>query len=232
MAKIVSTSAYGNDDRYITGAIRQFELTQQFYPGWEYRLYTDDKAKFESIADRANIIEVKQGHGVFWRFLPMFEDENNTVIVRDSDGRITLREQMAVNEWIESKFKFHTFRDHEAHYEFPVIACAFGYKGKLPNKILSIMNEYMLNTNYYTNDQVFLRDVVFPFVKDSTLIHSMNEGWFGETRKKLENPYSFCGNGFYANDMPIYPSTLAEIKNFDSNKLDSKYKFDLGKLSK
>jgi hypothetical protein len=60
----------------------------------------------------------------------------------------------------------------------------------------------------------------------------MNEGWFGETRKKLENPYSFCGNGFYANDMPIYPSTLAEIKNFDSNKLDSKYKFDLGKLSK
>jgi hypothetical protein len=230
MAKIVSTSAYGNDNRYITGAIRQFELTQQFYPGWEYRLYTDDKAKFESIADRANIIEVKQGHGVFWRFLPMFEDENNTVIVRDSDGRITLREQMAVNEWVESDFKFHTFRDHEAHYEFPVIACAFGYKGKLPNKILSIMNEYMLNTNYYTNDQVFLRDVVFPFVKDSTLIHSMYEGWFGETRKRLVNTYDFCGNGYDENDMLLYPSTLAECVGFDLSKVSNEFKFNDGIL--
>lgn len=231
MAKIVSTSAYGNDDRYIIGAIRQFELTQHFYPGWEYRLYTDDKTKFESIADRANIIEVKEGHGVFWRFLPMFEDETHTVIVRDSDGRITLREQMAVNEWVESDFKFHTFRDHEAHYEFPVIACAFGYKGKLPAKILSIMNEYMLNTNYYTNDQVFLRDVVFPFVKDTALIHSMNEGWFGETRKQLVNPYDFCGNGYDKNDMPLYPSTLAECAGFDLSKLPSECKFNNGMLS-
>ena len=231
MTKIVATSVYGNSPRYITGAIRQFELTKKFYPGWEYRIYTDDKTKFSSIADEANIIEMDKGHGVFWRFLPMFEDENNIVIVRDSDGRITLREQMAVEEWLKSDFRFHTFRDHEAHFQFPVIACAFGYKGKLADKLLDVMNNYMLNTNYYTNDQVYLRDDIFPIVKDSALIHSMNEGWFGETRNQLINSFDFCGNGYDENDMPLYPSTLAECNGFDPKTVSEKYKFNYGYLT-
>jgi hypothetical protein len=232
MNKIITTSVYGDNPRYIIGAKRQVELAKEFYPNWKFRIYADDASKFNDIQDTAEIVEIKdKSHGVFWRFMPMFESEDNVVIVRDADGRITLREQIAVNEWLASDKKFHTFRDHEAHFQFPVIACAFGYRGKLSNELFDIMSKFMTNTNYYTNDQVYLRDFVFPDVQNSCMIHSMKEGWFGESRLKLKNPFSFCGNGYTENDMPLYPSTLKECENFNANDVSPMYKFDNGALN-
>jgi len=229
MKKIFCISSYGNSPRYIVGAHRQYELAKKFFPGWEFRAYVDNASNYNM--PNANVIEVKDGsHGVFWRFEPLFENENNLVIVRDSDGRITQREFMAVKEWEDSDKKFHVFRDHEAHYEFPVIACAFGYKGKLPEQLHNIMHEFASKTNYYTNDQVYLRDFVWQFVKNDIMIHCMKEGWFGETRSKLINRYSFCGNGYDENDMPLYPPTLAEMCEFNTKHLNIKFKFDEGKL--
>lgn len=227
MNKIISLSAYGQNPRYIVGMHRQYELAKQFYKDWEFRAYVDDKANYHM--PDANIIEVKdESHGVFWRFEPLFENDNNLVIVRDSDGRITYREMMAVNEWIMSSNSFHVYRDHEAHFEFPVIACAFGYKGRLSEYLHNVMLHFATKTNYYTNDQVYLRDFVWPSVKDNCMIHSMHEGWFGETRLQLKNPYSFCGNGFDEFDMPLYPPSMSAFKEFDQPNLDIKFKFDKG----
>jgi len=227
--KIVSTSEYGNNIRYVFGAIRQYELTKEFYPDWTYRIYTDDRKRYEKLMPDAQIIEVKDNsHGVFWRFLPLFEDQDNIVIVRDADGRISQREQKAVNEWVDSSKAFHIYRDHEAHYEFPIIACAFGFKGKLPDYILDVMNKFMFNTNYYTNDQVYLRDYIYPYVKETTMIHCMKEGWFKDTRLKLKNKYSFCGNGYDEHDMPLYPGSMKEFEGFDQKNLPASAKFDKG----
>jgi hypothetical protein len=227
MNKIVSVSAYGANPRYITGMHRQYELSKQFYKDWEFRAYVDNKSNYHM--PDANIIEVKDGsHGVFWRFEPLFENDDNLVIVRDSDGRITYREMMAVNEWVNSSNTFHVYRDHEAHFEFPVIACAFGYKGKLSAFLHNIMHQFATKTNYYTNDQVYLRDFVWPTVKDNCMVHSMHEGWFAETRNQLKNPYSFCGNGFDEFDMPLYPPSMAALKGFDQPNLDNCFKFDKG----
>lgn len=229
MNHIISVSAYGNNPRYIVGMHRQYELAKKFYPGWEFRAYVDNASNY-NMPD-ANIIEVKDGsHGVFWRFEPMFEDDNNLVIVRDADGRITQREFMAVKEWVDSNKKFHVYRDHEAHFEFPVIACAFGYKGKLPDYLRNIMHEFATKTNYYTNDQVYLRDYLWKYVQNDVMIHTMNEGWFGDTRKKLVNPYTFCGNGYDEFDMPLYPSTMLEMQGFNQKHIDKRFRFDGGIL--
>jgi hypothetical protein len=227
--KIVSISSYGTNPRYIIGAHKQYDLCKIFYPDWEFRAYVDDASNYNM--SEAKVIEVKDGsHGVFWRFEPLFESDDNIVIVRDSDGRITHREQMAVQEWLSSDKKFHVYRDHEAHFEFPVIACAFGLKGKLSENLHLIMKEFATKTNYYTNDQVYLREFVFKEVQNSVMIHSMHEGWFGETRRRLVNPFSFCGNGYDEFDMPLYPSSLQEMQGFEQKNLDKKFKFDKGVL--
>jgi len=230
MKKITSLSVWGDAPRYIVGANRQYELTKKYYPDWEFRIYTDDKNKFSNLTD-ANIIEVTDGsYGMYWRFRAMFEDENNIVIVRDSDSRITVREQRAVNEWIASDKKFHTFRDHQAHFEFPIIGCAFGYKGKFNKQTETLLNSYTQELNYYVGDQIFLKDVIWPLVKDNAMIHSMHDSWFKETRNQLVNPYDFCGNGYDENDMPLYPPTLAECAGFDPKTLSVKNKFNYGYL--
>jgi hypothetical protein len=228
--KIISISVWGDNPRYIVGANRQYELAKLYYPDWEFRIYTDDKNKVANLTD-ANIIEVTDGsYGMYWRFRAMFESDNNIVIVRDSDSRINIREQRAVNDWINSDKKFHTFRDHDAHFEFPIIGCAFGYKGKFITPVFNLMNKYAEQLNYYVGDQIFLRDVIWPLVQDTALVHSMNEGWFGETRALLVNPYDFCGNGYDEHDMPMYPPTLKECAGFDPKSVSKKYKFNNGEL--
>ena len=228
--KIISLSVWGNDPRYITGANIQYVLAKQFYPDWEFRIYTDNKNKFVNLLN-ANIIEVTDGsYGMYWRFRAMFEDDNNIVIVRDSDSRITFREQQAVDQWLESDKKFHTFKDHEAHFEFPIIGCAFGYKGKFEPSILDLMNSYTKKFNYYVGDQIFLKEVIWPLVQDSAMIHSMKDGWFKETRERLVNPYDFCGNGYDENDMPLYPPSLAECAGFNPKNISNKFKFNKGIL--
>jgi hypothetical protein len=230
MKKIISISVWGDNPRYIVGANRQYELAKEFYPDWTFRIYTDDRNKFTHLTD-AQIIQVVDGsYGMYWRFGAMFEDKNNIVLVRDSDSRITPREVRAVNEWLESDKLFHTFRDHDAHFEFPIIGCAFGYKGRFDNNEHKRMLEYRSQLNYYVGDQIYLRDAIYPLIKDSIMVHSMTEGWFGETRKKLVNSYDFCGNGYDENDMPLYPPTLAECNGFDPKTVSAEFKFNKGLL--
>lgn len=232
MNKILSMTAYGKDSRYFVGAKRQVELSKKYYPDFKVRIYTDDIKQFYSIENEVDLIEIKDDSGVFWRFHPLFESNDNIVLVRDSDGRITAREALAVNEWLESPYSFHTWKDHEAHYEFPIIACAFGFKGKFNLEIFNAMKTLQQERFFYLNDQYFLRDFIYPIVKNDSLIHDFNqEGWFKDTKAKLINKYDFCGNGYNQFDMPLYAETIASMAEFDIKKLSEKNRFNEGVMS-
>jgi hypothetical protein len=229
--KIFSMSVYGSSMRYIVGALRQFELCQKYFPDWQVRIYTDNADNFITISDRALIIPVSDpSYGVFWRFRPLFESTSNIVVVRDSDSRITQREQMAVNLWIQSSHDFHVIKDHEAHYEWPVNAGMFACRGKLSVDLYNSM-VHAQNNHYYTSDQVWLKDHVWPQKQTTALVHSMNvTGWFSQSRSQLINPYSFIGNGYDEHDMPIYPHTFTPgwtLSSFTEND-----RFDEGLLRK
>ena len=233
MVKLLTMSVWGDNPRYIIGARQQTRLASQFYPEFRVQIYTDNADRFKNLSPWYNvdIIQRDDDNGVFWRFEPMFQSEDNIVIVRDSDGRITQREARAVNEWLDSDKKFHTFRDHQSHLEYPIIACAFGYKGKLPDQQLTQMLAIKSQPFYYTNDQVYLRDYVWPIVKDDSMIHQYDQpGWFKESRERLKNRFSFCGNGYDEYDMPLYPPSLEECSGFDPSTVNEKYKFDKGML--
>lgn len=226
--KIISMSVWGDNPRYIEGARRQVELAKEFYPDWKVRIYIDDKSKLADLD--AELVEVTDGsYGMFWRFEPMFEDENNIVMVRDSDSRITIREQMAINEWLQSDKKFHTFKDHEAHYQFKIIGCAFAFKGKFPKEVHDKMQDYVKRMGVYVGDQIFLQEVIWPLVENDAMVHSMmDDGWFKDTRKRLKNKFSFCGNGYSEKDLPLYPSRFKDFANWDPTNVSEETKFDKG----
>lgn len=208
--KIFSMSAYGTNPRYIVGAKRQVELVQKFLPEWEIRIYTDNISNF-SFADKN--IKILLGpaniHGSFWRFLPVFESPDNITVIRDSDSRISLRETNAVNEWILQDCLFHNIKDHNAHYEWPIMAGMWGYKGQLPTLFWEQSLLYSHNNNDYTKDQMWLRDIVWPHVQNLQCLHDINTAtWFSHTRSMLINPFDFCGNGYNEQDLPLYAPNL------------------------
>jgi len=226
MKKIISMSVWGKNPRYIQGALEQIKWAKVFFPEWTVRIYADDVSPYRH-TDAELVTVLGDTHGVFWRFRPLFESDDNIVMVRDSDGRLSLREKMMIDEWLGRPEKFHIFYDHEAHYQFPIIACAFAVRGKLPENVFWALQWYEANTNYYTNDQVYLREWVYPLTKDNCLFHRYTDpGWFGDTKKLLKNKYAFCGNGFDENNMPIYADTM---NGFD-HALSESDKFDGGYL--
>jgi hypothetical protein len=219
MNKIFSLSTFGNDPRYVQGAIRQYQLAREMMPEWEFRLYTDNPTAYTDIERGANIIPMSSGYGVFWRFLPLFESPDNVTVVRDSDSRITHREVRAVEEWLASDKTFHVIKDHWAHHQFPVMAGLFGVKGALSDDLRDIMNIFLNGQPYYLSDQNFLRDHVWRDYEHNTFTHSLTDsGWFSESRVRLLNPTSFCGNGYDENDVPLYADPFVDITpdhNFD-----------------
>jgi hypothetical protein len=222
--KIISTSVFGSNHRYIVGAKRQVSLAKHYYPNWEFRLYTDNPNNFADVD--ANVIHIKDGtSGTFWRFFPLFEDDSTITIVRDADSRITAREAMAVYEWMASDKAFHIMKDHPQHPPISILAGMFGLKGRLDKECLEKMIPYLYSKNEYGTDQHYLHFHVFPKIRDHAMTHEIYHGWFGLSRHFLSNRYEWVGNGWYEDDRPVYPPTTEEKEGFDPMALPDSAKF-------
>jgi hypothetical protein len=162
--------------------------------------------KFSSFKN-AKLIEIDEliGHGVFWRFLPFFENENNICVSRDADSRITEREVSCIDEWLKSDKKFHIIKDHTQHYGVPIMAGMWGMKGKMSETILDNMKNFINSSDwYYGKDQDWLASL-WESIKNDCLIHGIRETtWLKESRVEMKDPFNFIGNGWTENEKPIY----------------------------
>ena len=102
MKKYISLSVWGDKPRYVVGAQRQIQLAAELFPDWKVLVYTDNTKPYQNFNNAETIVRNTSMNGVFWRFEPLFEDDSNIVIVRGSDGKMTFREALAVNLWLES----------------------------------------------------------------------------------------------------------------------------------
>jgi hypothetical protein len=211
MRKIFAISVFGKDPRYVIGAYKQVHLAKYFYPDFDRVLFVDNASLFKM---DAQVIEMSpQTDGMFWRFLSASEDA--AVIFRDADSRTTIREAGAVEEWLQSGKRLHIIRDHDRHHidNIKILGGNFGFRGPWPIEVLVPMIGAMNAKNEYGRDQDFLRDYVYPLYEHDSLTHA-TEGWFGESRKKMANPYEFVGQGWDEEDLPLYASSN---ENFDKH---------------
>lgn len=209
--KIISYCLYGSNPRYLVGMQKNAEIVKNILPDWLCYVYYDflPKDMIDKLLNFENVklfkIENMIGHGAFWRFLPFFENENNICISRDTDSRITDREVICINEWLKSNKKFHIIKDHNQHYNVPIMAGMWGMKGKLDKTLFDNMISFINSGySYYGKDQNWL-SYLWQYAQKDCLIHGFKEtSWLNETRKQMENPYNFIGNGWTENEQPIY----------------------------
>ena len=182
--RVISMSLYGSYARYTRGAIENAKLVDKVFPGWKLRIYlpkTDRSRKDLVVPD--NVIKQLKSLNVdlifinfstavvkpmMWRFLVANDVTVDRFIVRDADSRLIPRDATEVERWIQSGKAFHCIRDHPGHSGWPISG---GLWGGLVPYLKLILNQDTFRQkmeNYglhYTQDMVFLRDVVWPQVK-------------------------------------------------------------------
>jgi hypothetical protein len=176
--KYLSFSLWGDKPIYNVGAIRNAELWKTIYSDWQMVVYYDNTVPKETI-NKLNDLGVltidvteKKLYGMFWRFFAIDLPDSEYCVFRDADSRITVREKMAVDEWINSGKSLHVMRDHPAH-GIPFGSDRLGILGGMWGikkgfiSITDMINDFVKNKNLsYGSDQTFLKTVFSLFEND------------------------------------------------------------------
>jgi len=223
---IISYSLWGDKPMYWFGAIKNIELGKKYYPGWICRFYIDRNSRQDLIetikGDNVEVVLVDpniSNHGMFWRFSAAVDEDVNIFLSRDCDSRISEREVAAVNEWLSSDKDFHIMRDHPYH-AVPILGGMWGCRRGIMRKIdlIDKINKWCSNgrSSYSAGiDQDFLREIVYPLIKDRSMEHSdFNLNYGGEIRNfpYIRSDYEFVGDVFDENDVR-HPDYWKIIKN-------------------
>jgi hypothetical protein len=176
--KYVSFSLWGDKKIYNVGAIKNAELCKSIYPDWTMCLFYDSTVPKDTIEELNKLgvitedVTEKNIYGMFWRFLAVDLPNAEYCIFRDADSRVSIREKLAVDEWIESGKSIHVMRDHPAHgipygnNKLGILGGMWGIKvGAIP--LSEMVEKYAKNkTLAYGSDQTFLKTVYSIFEND------------------------------------------------------------------
>ena len=210
--KYFTFSIWGDNPKYLQGAIRNVELAEEIFPEWKCVFYYDSTVPKETI-DKLSTFKntiVKEvtdnSFGAFWRFEMMFNNPG-VILSRDTDSRLSLREKELIDNWLETEYNYMIIRDHDAHYEFPILAGMWGKKNILMDiSLKDAMQEYM-SVKQYLVDQFYLRDKVWPAIMNDTAIYGVKEvDWMRETYYFENN--NFIGQTYTENDEPVYDGKI------------------------
>lgn len=215
--KYISYSLWGDNELYNIGIVKNAQQVPEIYSGWQMIVYHDNSVPKETlrVLEDLNVKLVNvdgHTHGMFWRFFASDLVDCEYAIFRDGDSRLSVREKMAVDEWIESGKTIHVMRDHPAH-QIPygnnglgILGGMWGIKGNTIPMKESVENFSKNKTMGYGIDQTFLKTIYNVFENDRCTHDDFFE------RKpfpiKRENG-RFIGERMNVNDEPLNNDYLA-----------------------
>ena len=177
MKKLIVFSLWGNDPKYTVGAIHNAIQANSVYPDWVCRFYVGQSVPNEIILTLENFSNTEvirmetQGDwtSMFWRFYPASESDVDIMISRDCDSRLSLREKIAVDEWLNSDKDFHIMRDHPWHGT-QILGGMWGVRNSILKDMKNKIDEFVKG-NFWQVDQNFLAKIIYPIVKENLFVH-------------------------------------------------------------
>lgn len=175
MKKIISFSLWGNDPKYTIGAVKNAILTEQIYPGWTSRFYVGKSVPENIITtlksfENVEVIEMDEPGdwtGMFWRFYAC--EDADIMLSRDTDSRLSMREKLAVDEWLSSDKNFHIMRDHPLHGT-EILGGMWGCRNGILKGMKNMIIDYTKG-DFWQVDQNFLKEKIYPIVKNDLFVH-------------------------------------------------------------
>jgi hypothetical protein len=187
MKKVISFCLFGSNPRYTIGAIKNAKLAKQYMPDWECRFYIANNVPEEIVdeldkMDNVRLIRSRTPFNFTFtleRFKVFSDPEVDVAICRDTDGRISGRDILCINEWLSERFdklNFHIIKDHPHGHSAVMSAGMWGAKAKalrhIEDEIEHFLSRPGVDRNQRGVDQEFLAERIHPFILDSILYHS------------------------------------------------------------
>jgi hypothetical protein len=217
MTNVFSFCVYGSEDRYCKGMIENIHIIQTLFPSFEIWIYYNDSlpssylSMYISYSNVKCIYSTKKGADLMMERLFAFDDASVDIcFIRDADSRVFERDAWCIQSFLTSSYSSHIIRDFKNNL---IQGGTLGLKkGCISYGIQSLYNAWLqLDDHYvsredYMSDQRFLKDILYPRVKDTSLIHSSFAGFNDEivypiefprtSTNFVENVYEFDGNRF------------------------------------
>lgn len=182
---IIAFTLFGDSPRYCESAIANVLVAKDLFPHWYCRVYLDETvptAIQQRLRDAgAQIMDMSGAaqdgvHPLMWRFLVVDDPEVDRYLIRDADSLLSEREQAAVEQWVAGDAWFHHMRDYFTHTELILAGLWGGCRGGLM-PLKPLMQAWLARQADVTRfaDQIFLREIVWPTLRQSVLNH---DEWF------------------------------------------------------
>lgn len=191
MKKVISMSLYGTDRKYLMGAVHNSKLAKEYFPNWEYRVYHENGLNQDILnmlsENGTNLINMGNTNvvGSMWRFYVYDDPQVDYFICRDVDDRLNQHDADIVQTWLFSGFPFHIVRSFHGHRS-EIMAGIWGGKTKsLPHFNMGDAIRMFNPHGAKDEDQRFLREVVFPKIKNISLTHGYD---FTNSPNRLDFP--------------------------------------------
>lgn len=188
--KIISYSLWGNSELYNYGMMENAIEAKNIYPDYKLYVYynnTCDEKIITLLKKMDNVVLIKvndetsKATNMLWRFIPGFFS-NGIVLIRDSDSIVNIREQTAVQEFLNSDKKFHIMRDNAGGHRYKILGGMWGCRDKILHSLQNTFKE-MIKKEKINDirgwDQVWLKENVYENIVATSFIHHNKglEGW-------------------------------------------------------
>ena len=229
--KLISFSLFGENPKYLVGAVRNTELQPEIYPGWTCRFYVspDVPQKIIKMLEKNSAEIIMMGkfadNGMnyaydnpritirrCWRYLALDDKDFEACIFRDVDNRLSFFQKRMVDEWLASGKAGHIIRGL-LHLKWPILAGEWGMRpGYLPN-MRKLMRAMRLGFKGYQFDEDFLADKIYPRIKNNVLIHSGLTRFPGEVIVPTPPEYHLVGR-VHRRKKPAHHSRFIKSPNY------------------
>ena len=178
---VISYVLWGAQPRYVAPLLENLRIRIHMFPAWTIRVYLDSSVPPEVRASLeqggAQIVPREQPEGepparrLLWRFEVIADPSVKRFLVRDADSLLSVKERVAVDDWIRSGKYFHLMRDAHTHTDLVLAGLWGGVAGVLPPlpTLVKKFKPWRLENDHI--DQDLLTGTVWSTIKLSCLIH-------------------------------------------------------------
>ena len=222
MKQVISYSLYGQQAKFLVGAIKNAQLAQRFFPGFTVRFYVGNSvptwcrstlALFPNV-ELIPVDEREDSIARLWRFRAIFDPEVDVVLSRDADARLGIREALAHQEFMDSQYDFHIIRDHPTGHGYLISAGMFACKTANMGFFKTLLDQTTLRDTYM-QDQEFLSNAIYPNIMEKSLVHDPYYNYPApypskktEIKRKKINTVCHIGAALDENDVFVYRADL------------------------